>query len=92
MKLNESTAVPVQHCPYCDHRLDRACGIDEATRPSPGDVTMCIDCALPLVFTDDMSVRKPNIAEQFALDQDLRLSVLQRAIRAAHRAQGRHSQ
>lgn len=42
--------LPPQRCPLCDHRLDAASALDSDAAPTPGDLTVCISCASPLVF------------------------------------------
>lgn len=54
------TQVPENLCPYCGKKLDAASG--EGT-PSPGDVSVCIECASPLMFTDELTLRVMTRAE-----------------------------
>jgi hypothetical protein len=51
-------------CPYCDHLLDGAWSFEGAT-PSPGDLSVCINCAKALVFSDDLRLQ-PLTVEEFA--------------------------
>jgi hypothetical protein len=45
------------NCPLCDSILDAATGVDnEVQVPVPGDHTVCIYCASPLQFDDDMNL------------------------------------
>lgn len=76
-------------CPYCDYRLDSASNIldhDEAG-PKPGDWTICISCAQPLVFDENIIVRKPRAGEAEAMDAALKakLELLARAVRTVDR-------
>lgn len=50
------------NCAECGAKLDRATGPDA---PSPGDFTVCIDCANVNVFTDALEMRKPTLEEAF---------------------------
>ena len=49
--------VPGSRCPLCGHKLDAAMGIDSDEPPDPGDYSVCINCASPLVYNDDLSLR-----------------------------------
>ncbi len=64
--MSEDTSKPIAmcNCPSCGHRFDRAtCVVEEGAAPSPGDCTICIECAQALVFNDDLTVRKITPAE-----------------------------
>jgi len=50
------TRTPMTPCPLCGYRLDAALGKGQATT-SPGDLSVCIGCASPLVFNDDLTLR-----------------------------------
>lgn len=55
----EPLRVPEHPCPRCKHPLDSATPVNDVLHPAPvpGDASVCINCAAPLVFNDDMSVR-----------------------------------
>ena len=38
-------------CPSCRYRTDAAMGIDTTGAPTPGDVSICLNCAAVNVFT-----------------------------------------
>lgn len=47
-------------CPACGREIDAASNIDpqgNGSMPGPGDLSICIGCATPLVFTDDYGLR-----------------------------------
>jgi hypothetical protein len=50
----DSVRVPMHQCPHCDARLDAAMtmltdqGVPE--QPEPGDITICVMCAVVLKF------------------------------------------
>ena len=52
-------------CPYCGHIVDRVMvGPDTPdVRPLPGDVTVCIQCASPMIFGDNLKLRAPDAEE-----------------------------
>jgi hypothetical protein len=55
-----ATRLPKSRCPFCDYKLDAASG---GGTPSPGDISVCIGCASPLRFADDLTVRVMTPAE-----------------------------
>jgi hypothetical protein len=57
--MTRETALPTCRCPYCEHRFDAATSIGSDAVPKPGDLTLCISCASPLVFTATLTARKP---------------------------------
>lgn len=55
-----TTTIPRQPCPYCLTPLDCATAGDPAEPravPKPGDVTVCIMCASPLRFDENLHIR-----------------------------------
>jgi hypothetical protein len=77
------TRVPASPCPYCGKRLDSAMAADpqhpDAT-PDPGDLSICISCASPLVFTAKLTLRKPFPGE--IPQGPVRYPAFDRAVRA----------
>lgn len=69
-----------QLCPACGHFLDAVSQIDlegsqmvpaDVTEvPRPGDATVCIDCAVILIFTDDRIMKVPTFVEMLELRKD----------------------
>jgi len=64
------TTVPASACPYCDYKMD--CATGENPDPKPGDISVCINCASPLRFNDDLTLRKLEPGEFAALDFELK--------------------
>jgi len=64
--------VPQSFCPLCGHKLDAASGMDTDDRPSPGDAGVCIQCATPLIYQDDLTMRAMTQAEINNLDPGCR--------------------
>lgn len=60
-----ATSLPPCPCPFCGYEMDAASGKRE---PNPGDISICISCAQPLVFTQTMQLRAMTPAEWGALD------------------------
>lgn len=80
------TQGPEIRCPLCDHPLDRFTSPDGAT-PEPGDTSVCISCASPLVICKGLTVRAMTGDEFAALDDETRdiLRQYQAAVRSLDR-------
>ena len=50
--------IPPVCCPTCDYAMDRATAVKGDGIPTPGAITVCIECAEFLCFTDTMGIRK----------------------------------
>lgn len=51
-------------CPYCGAKLEGHIAVEPPdASPEPGDYTVCLECSILLVFTEDMGVRLPTLAE-----------------------------
>jgi hypothetical protein len=60
-----------QKCPHCGYLLDEADGLtDPKAKPSPGDITLCVNCGEVCVFDDDMKLRVPTIDEYIKIGRD----------------------
>jgi hypothetical protein len=73
-----------QVCPWCGHEVPLASEVTErgelrARRPSPGDVTACIRCGEFSVFTDDLSLTKPDDETFLELANDPRVQAIRKA-------------
>jgi hypothetical protein len=67
------TRLPPDACPQCQYPLDAAGTTDGAAgTPTPGDVSACINCGHPLVYTDTMRVRSMTMDEWKALPDEQR--------------------
>jgi hypothetical protein len=65
--------------------MDAATGLGNNASPEPGSISVCAYCAEILVFTETLSVRRMEVAEEFALPDktwkcifDLREVILRR--------------
>jgi len=74
--------VPKCRCPYCDTLLDAASPAKGDAVPEPGDASVCIKCASPLVFDKDLRLRKPLPGE---VSNSPALDVVMRVIRSIDR-------
>ena len=59
-----TTETPLDHCWSCGKRFELATDPLGRTTPKPGDVTFCIACAEPAIFTADMLTRIPTTVER----------------------------
>lgn len=71
------TKLAADGCPVCHHKLDAAsnAGPDDDTPPGPGDFTVCINCASVLVFSDDMTLRRPEAEDMIGLPMEVTLQL-----------------
>lgn len=82
MKIDVETRLPQSKCCECGHQMDACSGPCE---PSPGDLTLCINCGSLNVFADDLTLRYPTDDEFFAAAADSDLQRMRRAILALPR-------
>lgn len=55
-------------CPVCGQVNDQHWDPKgSAARPEPGDVSVCWACASPSIFTADLTLRHPSLAETVAI-------------------------
>jgi hypothetical protein len=72
------TRLPPSPCPYCGKVNDGALAADldkPDASPSPGDITVCIECASPLIFTEALRLRKPWPGEVDVSEPTLRRAI-----------------
>ena len=67
------STVPLCECPWCEAPLDSAAGPED--QPEPGDVSVCVECASPVVFDENLRLRQLRQAELNALDPDVRQTI-----------------
>ena len=65
-----ATKTHVHACPHCGCKLDSVSVLYEAeAAPSPGDVSICVECGKAMVFTAN-GTRKPTPEEQQRIFKD----------------------
>jgi hypothetical protein len=80
------TNVQPHSCPYCGHLFEAVSDVDgDQTAPRPGDVTVCIECASPLILTEGLQVRVPTPVELLELTAAPEVMQVVQAIAATHR-------
>lgn len=86
-RTNEAGALlPASRCPVCHYQMDAAtCAnkADEAARPRPGDISICISCGEILVFDDNFALRPAGVDDLLAVppEEMKRINQAQRLIR-----------
>jgi len=79
-----SAEIEQGRCPVCGTMNDVVeCVNDPAKKvPQPGDLTLCKKCAMPLVFTENLRLRRLTVAEVLTLDAAMviKLWIVQRTI------------
>ena len=85
------TRTPKQPCPACGTLLDSASDMESDAVPEPNDVSVCLRCGVPLVFNQDMSLRRMTTDEvdELAEKDPEALHDLRRNIQAVMALRGR---
>ena len=65
-------------CPHCGYKTDRASG---DVQPQAGDISVCLRCGNPSLFTEGLGLRLPTLTEQLDLDGNSEIEKIQSAIR-----------
>ena len=89
MRLGSDHRVPQAKCPLCGHTLDAASGVNTDASPDPGDYSVCIGCASPLTYRDDLTLRALTAPEIAAMHPQNRREV--EALMAAARSLDRRT-
>lgn len=71
-------------CPWCGYLVDAATNVTGEGAPEPGDLTLCVKCAMPAQFgpdgrlakVSDGEIRDGLSAEDFAMFQKARRALL----------------
>lgn len=59
------------NCPVCNHRFDTHTSANGlGVSPSPGDISVCLYCAMPLVFREDLSLAEATVQDLANLDKE----------------------
>lgn len=76
--------VPIGKCPSCGYQFDMAIVIlSQEQAPSPGDMTVCIQCGHVMAFSENLTPRKLTDEEMYRIAGDPRLIALQKARKKA---------
>jgi len=75
----ETYELPKGQCVFCHAEHDCASSIDQDGKPSPGDMTICIDCGEWNIFDKKMRLRKPTAVEYLEIGFDSRCRAMRDA-------------
>lgn len=68
--------LPCVLCPACGKKVDAVSGVSRDAAPSSGDVSICLYCATPLFFAEDLTLRTMTEDEYNELEPDLQWDIL----------------
>ena len=57
-------------CPSCNYQMDAATSLEGDHTPTPGDLSVCLNCGELLIFTDALQVDKLTPVYFSILDKD----------------------
>jgi hypothetical protein len=84
--------IPESRCPECAHRFDRASDSEfSGSAPTPGDITLCIECAAILQYDDAMQPQTFTALETLEPDHLSEVLKVRRAIVMLRKVRGRHA-
>lgn len=61
--------MPGCNCPNCGKEFDSVMNLAGGGKPVAGNWTICLACAQPLRFTDDLTVRALDEVEKWSFEQ-----------------------
>lgn len=84
----ETTRTPETQCPSCQCSIDAATALTEDVTPSPGDFTVCIQCAAILRFDRELHLKETVYHELKELDTEAleELALIRAVIAKMHRS------
>lgn len=83
------TRVPESSCPNCGKQLNAAMSTEGDHKPSPGDITICMDCRHLCAFAEDMNLRELMDDEVVAVAGDQRILRAMKALGDVERSKER---
>jgi hypothetical protein len=67
--------IPQQRCSRCKHPLDEACCTGGDHKPTPGMISICVECGKITIFDEQLRLREPS--EQELLDIGTRSDIVE---------------
>jgi len=64
--------VPESNCPVCSYRMRCSLPIDGGGAPRPGDISICGNCGVQLLFNDDRGMDLLSNETKKSLDAETR--------------------
>ena len=77
MKVGADHRLPPSPCLHCGALTDTAFSVGGDNAPSPGAITLCIECGHIMAFADDLTLRNLTSEEIHAVAGDPRLLAVQ---------------
>lgn len=74
-----SFKMPRCNCLDCGYPMDAASNPFTGHKPSPGDVSICLECGHIMVFKKNLTIRNPRGKEFHAIAGDERIIAIQKA-------------
>lgn len=76
------------NCIYCNKPLNFDATLNDVTKPTPGEIIVCCECAGVLIFKEDLTLKKFTKADFIAFMKDdppngLKLAVIRNFIISA---------
>lgn len=66
----KSSSTSLNPCWHCGNPNNAVTDLEGDAVPNPGDVSICIQCGTPAIFTEDLTTRKPTDEEIAMILQD----------------------
>jgi len=83
MKRGAMIRMPARLCPECGYLTDAVSPIGEG-KPEAGDLSLCLNCGAPALFTRELKLRELTLEEFKALPANYKRAI-RYARAAAHR-------
>ncbi len=80
--MSITTRLPSSACCECGYQMDACSG---HSKPSPGDLSLCVRCGSLNFFDDDLRLRRPTDDELFEAAKDPTIQRMRRAIMRVQR-------
>lgn len=83
MEVGKPSFLPESSCLCCGRKTNMASSVGCDSKPSPGDVTVCIACGHLMAFADDLSLRDLTKDELLEMAGDERIVAINN-LRGSH--------
>jgi hypothetical protein len=71
----KTTIVPACPCPSCGQLLNMATDRDDVTAPTPGSLSVCVNCVTISFFDENLRLRKPKAGELEELSENNKTTI-----------------
>lgn len=83
----ETFVVPKVQCLKCRAPIDRASIEEGGSKPEPGNFSICCSCADVAVYSENLTLRKPNAEERRVIKEDFGIATAIRIVKSLIREQ-----